>query len=123
MGNSFGCSASGKRLLSATRDGGSWCGLESNEEERDRVTACGGEVGRLNTSGGTEFFRITHHRFDARSKWSSFERYGEEERRKVYCKQKDEELGHYWRGSVTGLMLDLTWTLEIECISAACQVL
>ncbi|XP_021729591.1 probable protein phosphatase 2C 12 [Chenopodium quinoa] len=28
--------------------------LESNEEERDRVTACGGEVGRLNTGGGTE---------------------------------------------------------------------
>lgn len=28
--------------------------LESNEEERERVTACGGEVGRLNTGGGTE---------------------------------------------------------------------
>ncbi|KAG2314406.1 hypothetical protein Bca4012_065077 [Brassica carinata] len=28
--------------------------LEINEEERDRVTASGGEVGRLNTGGGTE---------------------------------------------------------------------
>ncbi|CAO2834200.1 unnamed protein product [Amaranthus hypochondriacus] len=28
--------------------------LESNESERERVTACGGEVGRLNTGGGTE---------------------------------------------------------------------
>lgn len=28
--------------------------LDTNEEERERVTACGGEVGRLNTGGGTE---------------------------------------------------------------------
>ncbi|KAH9611923.1 hypothetical protein KSS87_014541 [Heliosperma pusillum] len=28
--------------------------LETNEEERERVTASGGEVGRLNTGGGTE---------------------------------------------------------------------
>ncbi|CAM8915852.1 unnamed protein product [Rhodiola kirilowii] len=28
--------------------------LECNEEERERITACGGEVGRLNTGGGTE---------------------------------------------------------------------
>ncbi|KAF5796966.1 putative protein-serine/threonine phosphatase [Helianthus annuus] len=28
--------------------------LDSNEEERERVTASGGEVGRLNTGGGTE---------------------------------------------------------------------
>lgn len=28
--------------------------LECNEEERDRITASGGEVGRLNTGGGTE---------------------------------------------------------------------
>ncbi|PWA59189.1 protein phosphatase 2C 40 [Artemisia annua] len=30
--------------------------LDTNEEERERVTACGGEVGRLNTGGGTEEF-------------------------------------------------------------------
>lgn len=29
--------------------------LEANEEEVERVTACGGEVGRLNTGGGTAF--------------------------------------------------------------------
>ncbi|KAK4352072.1 hypothetical protein RND71_027590 [Anisodus tanguticus] len=28
--------------------------LECNEEERERITACGGEVGRLNAGGGTE---------------------------------------------------------------------
>lgn len=28
--------------------------LECNEEERDRITACGGEVGRLNAGGGAE---------------------------------------------------------------------
>uniref|UniRef100_A0A7N1A0T8 protein-serine/threonine phosphatase n=1 Tax=Kalanchoe fedtschenkoi TaxID=63787 RepID=A0A7N1A0T8_KALFE len=28
--------------------------LECNDEERERITACGGEVGRLNTGGGTE---------------------------------------------------------------------
>nr|GEY56506.1 probable protein phosphatase 2C 12 [Tanacetum cinerariifolium] len=28
--------------------------LDTNEEERERVTACGGEVGRLNTGAGTE---------------------------------------------------------------------
>lgn len=28
--------------------------LESNEEERARITACGAEVGRLNTGGGTQ---------------------------------------------------------------------
>ncbi|KAL3505187.1 hypothetical protein ACH5RR_035028 [Cinchona calisaya] len=28
--------------------------LESNEEERERITSSGGEVGRLNTGGGTE---------------------------------------------------------------------
>ncbi|XP_022768793.1 probable protein phosphatase 2C 12 isoform X5 [Durio zibethinus] len=28
--------------------------LECNVEERERITACGGEVGRLNTGGGTE---------------------------------------------------------------------
>ncbi|XP_058089252.1 probable protein phosphatase 2C 12 isoform X2 [Magnolia sinica] len=28
--------------------------LEANEEERDRITASGGEVGRLNTGGGAE---------------------------------------------------------------------
>ncbi|XP_049935880.1 probable protein phosphatase 2C 12 isoform X2 [Nymphaea colorata] len=28
--------------------------LESNEEERERITACGGEVGRLNTGCGAE---------------------------------------------------------------------
>ncbi|KAG5613121.1 hypothetical protein H5410_024402 [Solanum commersonii] len=28
--------------------------LDCNEEERERITACGGEVGRLNAGGGTE---------------------------------------------------------------------
>ncbi|KAK1405741.1 PPM-type phosphatase domain-containing protein [Heracleum sosnowskyi] len=28
--------------------------LETNKEERERITACGGEVGRLNTGGGTQ---------------------------------------------------------------------
>ncbi|KAL7163877.1 hypothetical protein ACSBR2_039906 [Camellia fascicularis] len=30
--------------------------LECSVEERERITASGGEVGRLNTGGGTEIF-------------------------------------------------------------------
>ncbi|XP_071702096.1 probable protein phosphatase 2C 12 [Rutidosis leptorrhynchoides] len=38
--------------------------LDTNEQERERVTASGGEVGRLNTGGDTDIFYVSPTLFD-----------------------------------------------------------
>lgn len=38
--------------------------LEENVEERERVTASGGEVGRLNVYGGSEVNQLVTHQSD-----------------------------------------------------------